>query len=74
MIDEKDVMGERFAFDLAAKFGIDLTKGKPLIGYELYEYVACEALKRGVSAEAMQQYAKLCGEAYRSVEEKTWNR
>jgi hypothetical protein len=71
MISEKDVEAERFAFDLAAKFDIDLTKGKPLIGYELYEHVACEALKRGVSAELMCIYAALYGEAHRSVEGKT---
>ena len=71
MISKLAVDTEQLAFDLAAKFDIDLTKGKPLIGYELYEHVACEALKRGVSAELMCIYAALYGEAHRSVEGKT---
>jgi len=72
MISEKDVEAERFAFDLAAKFGIDLAQQnrKPLIGWGLFMYVIDETLKRGVDAEAIHQYAKLCGEAYRSMEKK----
>ncbi|HQB07119.1 MAG TPA: hypothetical protein PK712_04630 [Rectinema sp.] len=56
MISKLAVDTEQLAFDLAAKFDIDLTKGKPLIGYELFIYVVCEIHRRGISAEAIHQF------------------
>jgi len=68
MISEKDVETERFAFDLAVEFGINIAQqsGKPLIGYELYKYVIDEVIKRDgeKSVEAMRRYAKLWGNTY----------
>jgi hypothetical protein len=67
-ISERDVKAEWLAFDLAAEFDIDLTQheGKPLIGWQLYEYVIDALIKRDKEAcvEPLRQYAKHWHEAY----------
>ncbi len=67
-ISEKDVEAERFAFDLAAVFGINLAEPelvkKRLTGWPLYEYVVDAMVNGDACVEPLHQYAKLWRGSY----------